>query len=258
MNIYHIEQELLDIFEELEENGGELTPELETRLSIAQEDFKDKIESYTHVIAKYNADINFIKAEQKRLKDLSDRKKKVVERLTKVMIEAIDKFGDSKKNSQSKFVDFGTGVVSIRNSKAVELDSALLFKLNEAINDSITDCIITNQLDVIDRFDPNKIIALMKQDNFVNEPSDSFDVSPAIEASEDDLNYTDVELTVKVPLKEIFDGKSYPVIREVAKHAGYKCSVSASKSFLKTELEKNGACAPNLARIVTNKSISIK
>lgn len=35
-NIYNITAELEDIFLELEENGGELTPELEERLAITQ------------------------------------------------------------------------------------------------------------------------------------------------------------------------------------------------------------------------------
>ena len=40
MNIWQIQQELLSIFDELEENGGELTEELEQQLAISQEDFR--------------------------------------------------------------------------------------------------------------------------------------------------------------------------------------------------------------------------
>ena len=39
MNIYQIKTELLDIFDQIEENEGELTPELEEQLAITQEDF---------------------------------------------------------------------------------------------------------------------------------------------------------------------------------------------------------------------------
>ena len=38
MNIWQIQQDLLDIFNELEDNGGELTPELEEKLAVTQED----------------------------------------------------------------------------------------------------------------------------------------------------------------------------------------------------------------------------
>ena len=42
-NIYNITAELEDIFLELEENGGELTPELEERLAITQDNLKENL-----------------------------------------------------------------------------------------------------------------------------------------------------------------------------------------------------------------------
>ena len=60
-NIYQISQELLAIFDELEENGGELTPELEEQLNITREEFKDKIKSYSNVVKMLENDIVDIK-----------------------------------------------------------------------------------------------------------------------------------------------------------------------------------------------------
>ena len=37
-SIFDIDRELLDIFEELEENGGELTPEIEEKLKLNEEE----------------------------------------------------------------------------------------------------------------------------------------------------------------------------------------------------------------------------
>jgi hypothetical protein len=42
-SIYNITTELEDIFLELEENGGELTPELEERLAITQDNLKSNL-----------------------------------------------------------------------------------------------------------------------------------------------------------------------------------------------------------------------
>jgi len=254
MNLYFIEQELLDIFDTLEENGGELTPELEERLSIAQEDFTDKIEKYTHVISKYNADINFIKAEQKRLKELADAKAKVVERLSKIMIEAIDKFGDEKPKSKAKFVDFGTGVVSVRNSKAVQVNEETLDKVDKALETMLKNLHLTNSLDVVDKLYKDDIFAITA--DIANEDGVSCYATPTV--SESDLNYMDVEVSAKIPLKKILSGEEYPAIRELMRHNNIKHKTSTSKSFLKGELEQNGSCAPNLAKLVTNKSISIK
>ena len=254
MNLYFIEQELLDIFDTLEENGGELTPELEERLSIAQGDFKEKIENYTHVISKYNADINFIKAEQKRLKELADAKAKVVDRLSKIMIEAIDKFGDEKPKSKAKFVDFGTGIVSVRNSKAVQLNEDVLNKVDVALEDMLKDLHLTNSLDVIDKLSKDDIIVLSAEPKFEDDGNGT--LGPIV--SESDLNYMDFEVSAKIPLKKLLSGEEYPAIRELMRNNNIKHKTSASKSFLKGELEQNGSCAPNLARLVINKSISIK
>ena len=58
MNIFQISQDLLDVFQELEDNGGELTEELEAKLSVSQADFKTKLDSYTKVIKNAESDIN--------------------------------------------------------------------------------------------------------------------------------------------------------------------------------------------------------
>ena len=73
-NIYNIQQDLLAIFDELEENGGELTPELEEQLNISQEEFRDKIKSYSNVIKMLENDIYNIKEEKARLSDLQKSK----------------------------------------------------------------------------------------------------------------------------------------------------------------------------------------
>ena len=44
-NIYQISQELLNIFDIIEENEGELTPELEEQLAITRESFNEKIKN---------------------------------------------------------------------------------------------------------------------------------------------------------------------------------------------------------------------
>lgn len=253
MNLYFIEQELLDIFEELEENGGELTPELEERLAISQENFKDKIEKYTHVISRYNADINYIKSEQKRLKELADSKQKVIDNLTKVMTESIDKFGDTKK-SGVKFVDFGTGVVSVRNSKAVQLNETTLENVDNALEDLFKDLHFTNSLDVVDRISEDELLKA----SIVPEFEDDGTAFPFQSICPDDLDYMDVEISTKIPLRKILNGESYPAIRELIRNNSIKHKTTASKSFLKPELEQNGSCAPNLAKLVITKSISIK
>ena len=69
-NIFDIEKSLYLILNEIEENGGELTPELEEQLSISEDEFKAKVESYTNVIKELSSEMSLIKEEQARIKIL--------------------------------------------------------------------------------------------------------------------------------------------------------------------------------------------
>lgn len=120
-NIYQIEQDLLSIFDAIEENEGELTPEIEEQLNIKQDEFKNKVEAYTAIIKQLDLDIMGIKAEKCRLNDLQKSKEKTIDKLKQIIIKAVQLFGDSSK-AGTKFVDFGTGKVSIRHSDVVEID----------------------------------------------------------------------------------------------------------------------------------------
>jgi len=65
--LYHIEQELNEINETLINSGGELSPELETRLAITQEELATKATNYGFVILQNQSEIDIIEAEIKRL-----------------------------------------------------------------------------------------------------------------------------------------------------------------------------------------------
>ena len=57
MNIFQLANELQEIVNELEENGGEITPEIEEQLDINQAGVKHKVEAFTQVIHQLESDI---------------------------------------------------------------------------------------------------------------------------------------------------------------------------------------------------------
>ena len=241
MNIYQLQQDLIAIFDEIEENGGEITPELEKELSIKQEEFKEKVENYTKVIKLLEQDINSIKEEKKRLTDLATSKQKVIDRLTTIIIGAINTFGETKKTGV-KYLDYGTGSVSIRNSKSVSINDDVLKSIGCAIRNTIRFSKETNQLDVINKLNADAILANL--DGIANDS---------------DILHTNVEVNVKIPVSDIIKENGYAVIRELAKYTdNFDLNTVISKSEIKKELEANGACAPNLAQLVINQSIQIK
>lgn len=73
------------------------------------------------------------------------------------------------------------------------------------------------------------------------------------------MKHVDVELSVKVPVTSLFDKDGYPILKEMAKYtSAFNVEPAISKTELKKALENNGACAPHVAKLVTNKNISIK
>lgn len=247
INLYNLSKEFISIFDELEENGGELTPELEEKLKITQDNLKTGVKSLANVIKSLEYECDCVKGEQKRLKDLYDRKQKVIERLTNILLWAINEYGDTKKTGV-KYVAYETGEVSVRKTQAVDVNEELVERVGKELEKTITFTKEINQLDAYDNVDLNSIVEAIAKDD---------DGDLAIGG--DDMNYIDASLEVKIPLKDLANGTGYNVIKEIAKYTdNYKLKTNASKSMIKDELKENGSCAPNIAKLVTNENINIK
>lgn len=250
-NIYQLQQDLLAIFDELEENGGELTPELEEQLAITEESFKSKVEDYTKVIHHYQDDLAAIKAETERLKRLKESKEKIVDRLKNVIIEAIEQFGDTNKNG-TKFIDFGTGKVSIRNSQAVQLYDDNVAHIVACLNGILDLEAENNQLDVINNIDEDALInriAAMPMGN----------TGVGIAVSKDDLAHVSLQLVTGFPLTDVLNGKAWSALKEVIKNnPHFVLQSNINKTNMKAELKVNGACAPKIAKLINNKNLTIK
>ena len=134
MNIWEISNALSLLIDEVEENGGEITPELEEKLALTQENLKEKIKNYAEVVKGLNGDLDTIKAEQKRLKDVAESKQKTIDRLKKIMAEAIENFGTPSK-SGAMYVDYGTGKVSVRTTKSVSVNNTSISAIKDSIGD---------------------------------------------------------------------------------------------------------------------------
>lgn len=244
MNIYQIEEELLSIFDEIEEFGGELTPELEEKLSITQEQFKDKVESYTNYIKSLKTDMDAIEVEQKRLKDVYERKEKTLNKLNEIIVHAIEEFGETKKTGV-KYIDFGTGYVSIKKTISVDDNKQLIKDLGLNLYDIISYAQVQNQLDCVDHFNLNELV------EFYNDSTES-------NITLQDVKPVDVNFDLSISMADLEKPEIYHIISGIAKQAKWKLSTSLSKTTVKPSLEKNGSCMPNLAKLKENKSLIIK
>jgi hypothetical protein len=255
MNIWQIQQDLLAIFDELEENGGELTEELEEKLTISKENFRTKVEGYINVIKQVKSDIAAIDQESKRLAELKKSKNAVIERLTKVLVPAIQNFGDVSK-SGSAFVDYGTGKVSIRNTQKVELDDDKL----ECMANEYAKCLSFERMlggasnrenitkeELIQRCKEHKTTNL---DIVVDDP---YDITVG------DIERAGFEITVRVGMEDMLCGEGYQAIKHLCEEFSVDPTITPKidKTLLKACLVKNDEDV-SFAKVVDNKTLTIK
>lgn len=119
-SLYNIEQELLDIFETVENNEGEITDEQLELLAIKEEELKDKLESYCKAISIWSSDADCCKNEKKRINSVQKTYENRIERLKKVMLNAVQMFGQTGKTN--KFIELSTVKLFTRSSKSIDVN----------------------------------------------------------------------------------------------------------------------------------------
>lgn len=247
-NIYNISQELLSIFNEIEENEGELTPELEEQLNITQESLKDKIKSYSNVIKMLENDIIEIKNEKVRLNDLQKSKEKTIERLKKIMIDAVELFGDTTK-SGNKYIDYGIGKVSIRNTQIVEIEEDIIDRF---INRALT-CLRwykqNNQLDTITSAD---IL------DYCNSKSPYEEDEEITILTEKDIAQIKADINLDISINDLLTTEcGITLAKALAEYSVFTCKAKISKTDIKANAKENNVM-PIFAKLVNNKTLTIK
>ena len=126
MNLYQIEQELLDLYNQIEENGGEITPELEERLVITQENFSSKLENYAKFVKSLEGNINLMDSEIERISKLKQTKQNLINRLENNMLNALRLFGNKDPQKDIWRYELPTFKLSTRQSQSVEIPDETL------------------------------------------------------------------------------------------------------------------------------------
>jgi len=117
-NLFNIDAELYEVYNEIENNGGEMTPELEATLEITEAERLTKGEGYVYVIKQLRSQADMIKSEIKRLQELAKRYENSADKLSDTLLQSVVAHGQIK-----------TALVTIssRKSKSVSItDESLL------------------------------------------------------------------------------------------------------------------------------------
>ena len=251
-SIFNIQQDLYSIFDSIEENEGEITPELEKALTIKREEFSTKIQGYVAFIKQLELDNKGIKEEIARLKDLQKSKEKTIDNLKKIMAIAINAFGDTNK-SGTKFLDYGTGKVSIRKSDSIEVDEEGTKQFVNRFFRYFNWLHFTNTADQ-QELDVKDIIDFCNK----NKQDDEEDIVET-NYTDDDLTNLQANLDFKVNLKDLITNPNG--LKLINSLLDYKVLATIKPSVDKTEVKKevksNGEI-PTFAKYVIKDNVIIK
>lgn len=131
----------------LEENGGELTPEIEEAMRITEDNFVAKAEAYGATISEYDAQADACDAEIKRLQAYKKTCQNVSRRMKERLSMAMDEFSTEKLTA-------GTFRFSFRKSTAVLIEN------EDMIPDEYKDFVPTlRKKDIMDALKNGEFIA---------------------------------------------------------------------------------------------------
>jgi hypothetical protein len=115
MNIFKIQSEYQQLVNQLIENGGELTPELELALQINKDNFHSKSENYGYITKQFDGEMDIIDNEIKRLQQAKRSREKTIERLKDTIELAMLTFDIDK-------IETPLIKISFRKSESVEVE----------------------------------------------------------------------------------------------------------------------------------------
>ena len=116
MNIYNIQSEYQQLVNQLIENGGEITPELELALQINKDNFHSKSENYGYITKQFDAEMDIIDNEIKRLQQAKKSREKTIQRLKDTIELAMLTFDVDK-------IETPLIKISFRKSESVEVEN---------------------------------------------------------------------------------------------------------------------------------------
>ena len=222
-SIFDIDKELYALYDEIEEAGGEITPEIEEKLELNGQEMTNKVKSITNYINKLKADLL-----------------------------AIKNYGTEDKKGK-KWIDWGTGKVGVRKSVSVELDDKKIENLVDVLKTTVVNGIYTNTLHQFDSIDPNAILdAAVHNSKIEGEITNS-------EVEIEDMDDVIVNVTIPVSMANLLQGNGYMLLAKMGDVSkdGWSFKPSVDKKAMKVKLTDEG-CTSNIAKVVENDNLTIK
>lgn len=242
MNLYQIEQDLLEIMNTLEEQGGEFTEEQLQQLNCTQEDFKNKLEGYYKYIKNIQSDVTQCKDEEKRIKQLRQVKENTVERLKNIMLQAVTTFGTQQKNGVLA-IEYPTFKLSTRKSITTEINEERVQTFIRLIRNYIEElganCLLGNPSE-IDIEAMLATINVIYKAEFEDHRGSDFDIDKEgfVPFTMDDFNLLEVDVTAHLRIKDLFKDNNYqPLIVAISNLYSMNVIFNTPKDIVKAAIE---------------------
>lgn len=258
-NLFNISAELQDIILQLEE--GEATDELLERLSITEDNLKEKIGSYIQVIRRYSNDVTECKAEKDRVNQIQKVRNNTVERLKKVVLEAVLMFGSTGK-SGNKVIEGPTYKLYSRETNSyvpkdfliADIIKEFYFCVGEYMSEAST--LDSLDLEFLAQVISAQLTAYKIAD--LEAANQSFDRDEiGVSVSKDDLLAIPTEITISISLSELADEENLPLVKWINEHQHKVDTVhKVTSSLIKSHLDMNANL--HIYNIETKTSLTIK
>ena len=201
-SLYEIDNHLQGLINEIEENGGEVSEETLKELEIAQEELNNKLTSYCQVIQVYKNKVEAAKSEKKRINDLQNVRKNVIERIKNYMLDAVQRYGYDGK-SGNKVVELDNFKIYTTNKKSITIDEERNEILRKCMISYIIDLTRNGILETGDEVDLTYLLEALNQFT-ISEQGDDFE--PFTMA---DLKSSGIKIEISSTLFDLFKDKGY-------------------------------------------------
>lgn len=212
-SLYSISQDLLNIFEDIYNNDGEITEETEGLLNIKENELKVKLQQYVYAIKSWEDDIDSCKKELDRIKKFKESKEKRIKLLKDRLLDAVTNFGLENKNGV-KYIETDLFKLSINRSTSSFVNEN---RLNLFINILYT--IIKNSLkeglfSIDEGFNMTETLKVINSTykKLYDESStlgvnNIFNSEPYLEFTEEDLISIEFTFKINTTLNKLFANK---------------------------------------------------
>lgn len=202
-SLFTITQSLGEIFDKIEDAGGEITPEIEEELSIRQEELEAKCASYVSAIKYIEQEINACKEEKQRIDQLKKRDENRIVYMKRSLKDAVTMFGQQQKSGSYK-LKAGLNQLSVSRSSAIIVDKDMLDFISRCASQFLVEYFGDRS---VDEYDANKDRVIVEFVDYVNSiiRENTPEGEEVIEITEDELGLMKVEYKVECSMYDFMN-----------------------------------------------------